>query len=186
MKKDILIIFSVVILIAVIIMGTDFQTVDEYYLTHIDDITPHSKTVTLSISCSDILKNYSQLTPSLKSEKYVPSDGYILKDTDYVLRDGDTAFDVLYRAVRHNKIQIEFQGADDNPFGSVYVKGINYIYEFSCGETSGWIFKINGVAPNYGCSKYKLKDGDKLEWIYTCNLGSSTAYTTNNAGGQQQ
>ena len=31
MKKDIPIVFALVLLVAVFIMGTDFQTVDEYY-----------------------------------------------------------------------------------------------------------------------------------------------------------
>ena len=50
MKKDILIIFTVIILVAVLLMGTELQSVDDYYLTHIDDITPQSKTVTLTLS----------------------------------------------------------------------------------------------------------------------------------------
>ena len=182
MKKDILIIFTVIILVAVLLMGTELQSVDDYYLTHIDDITPQSKTVTLTIDCRDILNNYDKLTPSLKSEKYVPKDGYILKKQKYVLRDGDTAFDVLYRVVRYKKIQFEYQGAEDNPFGSVYVKGINYIYEFSCGESSGWVYKVNGTSPNYGCSKYQLSDGDNLEWIFTCDLNNSYKYSDDKDG----
>ena len=184
MKKDILLVFAAVILVAVLLMGTEFQSVEDYYLTHIDDITADSETVTLSIDCTDILNNYDRLTPSLKSEKYIPSDGYILKETTYVLRNGDTAFDILKRAAQYNKIQMEYQGAEENPFGSAYVKGINYIYEFSCGETSGWIYKVNGISPGYGCSRYELKDGDNLEWIFTCSLGSSPEYTEK--GGDKQ
>ena len=30
---------------------------------------------------------------------------------------------------------------------------------------------MNGWSPNYGCSRYALKDGDVIEWQYTCNLG---------------
>ena len=75
------------------------------------------------------------------------------------------------RATRHNKIQMEYQDARLNSFGSVYVQGINYLYEFSCGELSGWMYRVNGQFPNYGCSKYTLKDGDVIEWLYTCDLG---------------
>lgn len=184
MKKDILIVFSVVLLISVLIMGTDIQSVDEYYLTHIDDITPESETITVSIRCDSVLDNYDKLDKNLQSEKYVPSDGVILKETEYVLREGDTVFDVLYRAVRYNKIQFEYQRADENPFGSVYIQGINYLYEFSCGSTSGWVYKVNGEFPNYGCSKYELDDGDVVEWVYTCDLGQDVGYSMqNNSGG---
>ena len=112
----------------------------------------------------------------------MPKDGYILNKQKYVLRDGDTAFDVLYRVVRYKKIQFEYQGAEDNPFGSAYVKGINYIYEFSCGESSGWVYKVNGVSPNYGCSKYQLSDGDNLEWVFTCDLNNSYKYSDDKDG----
>lgn len=33
------------------------------------------------------------------------------------------------------------------------------------------MYKVNGRFHNYGCSRYQLKDGDMVEWVYTCNLG---------------
>ena len=33
------------------------------------------------------------------------------------------------------------------------------------------MFKVNGVFPNVGCSSYAVKNGDKIEWLYTCDLG---------------
>lgn len=171
MKKDILGIFALILLISVLIMGTDIQSVDEYYMTHIDDITESSETVTVSIRCDTVLNNYDKLSQKLKNSKLIPNDGVILDTTEYVLRHGDTAFDVLERAVRYNRIQMEYQGADKNSFGSVYIQGINYLYEFSCGPLSGWMYLVNGEFPNYGCSNYKLKDGDVIQWVYTCDLG---------------
>ena len=170
-KKDILAALIIILLLAFVISGTKIQSVDEYYLTHIDDITPQSATVTLSIECKTVLENLSVLDPALKAGNFVPEDGVILPCTRYVLRPGDTVYDILSRAVRYNKIQMEYQGADKNSYGSVYVQGISYLYEFSCGPLSGWMYKVNGEYPNYGCSKYKLKDGDVIEWVYTCDLG---------------
>lgn len=171
MKKDIIAIGMIILILAAVINGTNIQSVSEYYLTHIDDITPGSKTVFISIRCDTILKNYDDLRPELKSEEFVPANAIILAKNEYVLRPGDTVFDILDRAVRYNKIQMEFQGADKNSFGSVYVQGIHHLYEFSCGPLSGWMYKVNGAFPNYGCSKYVLKDGDIIEWVYTCDLG---------------
>ena len=31
------------------------------------------------------------------------------------------------------------------------------------------MYKVNGWFPNYGCSSYKLKDGDSIVWAFTCN-----------------
>lgn len=172
MKKDILAIFGIILIIAIVINGTNIQSVDEYYLTHIDDITPESDTVTISIRCDTILDNYDDLDPALRSEEFVPADGVILAPTEYVLRPEDTVFDILDRAVRYNKIQMEYQGANQNSYGSVYIQGIHYLYEFSCGPLSGWMYRVDGEFPNYGCSKYELKDGQVIEWVYTCDLGN--------------
>lgn len=177
MKKDLLVIGFIILLIAVVAKGTKIQSVDEYYLTHIDEITENSRVVTLSIRCGTILDNYDKLDPNLKDEKYVPADGIIIPETKYVLRDGDTVFDILDRATRHNKIQTEYQAARLNSYGSVYVRGINYLYEFSCGDLSGWMYSVNGVFPNYGCSKYVLEDNDVIEWVYTCDLGRDVGCT---------
>ena len=171
MKKDLLALLFVILLIAVVINGTHIQSVDEYYLTHIDDITPESETVTISIRCDTILDNYDDLAQELRSDEFVPPDGVILPETTVVLRPGDTVFDILDRVVRVNRIQMEYQGADQNSFGSVYIQGIHYLYEFSCGPLSGWMYRVNGVFPNYGCSRYELQDGDVIEWLYTCDLG---------------
>ena len=158
-------------LVALVIKGTNIQSVDEYYLTHIDDIRPDSETVTISIRCDTVLSNLDDLGPALKQGDYIPSDGVILPPTEYVLRPGDTVFDILDRAVRYNKIQMEYQGSDENSYGSVYIRGINYLYEFSCGPLSGWMYRVDGEYPNFGCSKNELKDGQNIEWIYTCDLG---------------
>lgn len=178
-KKDLLVILFILFLIAVLIKGTDIQSVDEYYLTHIDDIKEDSETVFLTIVCDSVLDNMDDLDEGIKDMDII-GDGVILERTEYVLRDGDTVYDILERACRYNKIQMEHQGATENSFGSAYIKGINYLYEFSCGELSGWMYKVNGEFPKYGCSKYVLKDGDDIVWVYTCNLGEDIGGSFNN------
>ena len=146
------------------------ESADDYYGNA--GGTPDSgESVLLSIECGTVLDNWEDLDPALRDEKYVPSDGVILAKTEYAIEEGDTVFDVLSRAVRENKIQMECRGANANAFGSVYIEGINYLYEFSCGPLSGWMYKVNGAFPNYGCGMYQLKDGDVVEWVYTCDLG---------------
>ena len=56
-------------------------------------------------------------------------------------------------------------------YGSTYIEGIGNLYEFDCGALSGWMYRVNGTFPNYGCSSYILSDGDVVEWVYTCDLG---------------
>ncbi|HLR72047.1 MAG TPA: DUF4430 domain-containing protein [Pseudogracilibacillus sp.] len=171
MRKDILVIAFIVLLIAIVINGTKIQSVEEYHLTHIDDINEDSDTIFISIEASTVLNHWDELDPALRSEKYVPKDGVILPRTEYVLRPKDTVFDVLQRTVRHNQIHMEFQGRNENAFNSAYIQGINHLYEFSCGPLSGWMYAVNGEFPDYGVSRYVLKDGDEIEFKYTCDLG---------------
>lgn len=133
---------------------------------------PKKRAVTIAIRVDTLLKHWDKLDPALQSEKYVPKNGVILKPTTYeLLSENDTVWDVLQRATKEHKIQMEYQGANENMYNSVYVEGINHLYEFSAGELSGWMYKVNGVYPNYGCSQYVLKDGDVIEWNYTVDLG---------------
>lgn len=124
-------------------------------------------TCTISIECSTILDNWDNLKQSKSS--FVPSDGWIMGSTTVEYTPGETVYDVLYRVCRDNKLHMD---ASYTPaYSSYYVKGINQLYEFDCGELSGWMYRVNGWYPNYGCSKYEVSDGDNIEWRYTCDLG---------------
>ncbi len=65
-------------------------------------------------------------------------------------------------------------------YNSVYIEGINNLYEFDVGELSGWMYKVNNWFPNYVASRYVVKEGDNIEWVYTCNLGADVggSYST--------
>ena len=173
-KKNIILIIAAAAVLIAAVFGLNIQSVDEYYSGGTDDGSSseiQSRTVTLEIRCDTVLKNYENLDDQLKSDEYVPPDGVILPATEYELIEGDTVFSVLSRAVREKKIQMEYQGADGNSYKTVYVQGIHHLYEFSCGPLSGWMYRVNGEFPNKGCSDYELKDGDVIEWVYTCDLG---------------
>ena len=124
-------------------------------------------TCTFSIECSTILNNLSDLDPD--KLEMVPSNGTILKKTTVKFYEGESVYDVLQRVCEENDIHME---ASWTPiYNSAYVEGIHNLYEFDCGSLSGWMYKVNGWYPNYGCSRYQLKQGDKVEWRYTCDLG---------------
>ena len=130
---------------------------------------PASKdlTCTISISCSTILSNMDQCKEPKK--EYVPDNGVILSTTTVTFTEGESVFDVLQRVCCDNGIQME---ASRSPkYNSAYVEGIANLYEFDVGEGSGWMYKVNGWFPNYGCSGYTLSQGDVISWVYTCDLG---------------
>lgn len=125
-------------------------------------------TVTFSIECSTILNNLSQLDPD--KLEMVPSGGTILAKTSVSCYEGESVFDVLQQVCRDNGIHME---SEFTPiYNSAYIEGIHNLYEFDCGSLSGWMYRVNGWYPNYGCSRYVLEDGDIVEWRYTCDLGN--------------
>ena len=128
---------------------------------------PVSKYVTISITCHTILNNLDKVSDNKKG--IIPSNGVILSQKQVEINDGDTVFDVLLRETRKQRIHMDF--VESPVYGSAYIKGINNIYEFDSGELSGWMYSVNGVFPNYGCSIYNLNDGDVIQWMYTCDLG---------------
>lgn len=122
---------------------------------------------TLSISCATILEHMDWLDP--EKVELVPEDGWILPPTIVTFYEGESVFNVLQRTCKQNKIHMEFSNTP--MYNSAYIEGIHNLYEFDCGELSGWMYKVNQWFPNYGCSRYALQDGDVVCWEYTCDLG---------------
>lgn len=106
------------------------------------------------ISCKTVLSHKS----ALQSNYQIPSGGKIYEKT-MKFEEGDTVMDVLKRT-----------GVDID-VSKGYVAGIDGLYEFDCGKSSGWMYRVNGKFPNYMAGKCKLHDGDKVEWLYTCVRG---------------
>ena len=130
-----------------------------------DPPKPETKmSCTIEIRCDTILNNMQDLKPGL--DVYVPDSGTILPTTTITFTEGETVFDVLKRICDARGIQIEYSYTP--MYGSYYVEGINNLREFDCGQQSGWMYKVNGWFPNYGCSKYILDAGDEIVWCYTC------------------
>lgn len=130
-------------------------------------ITNIEKNCTLSVRCDTILNNMDWLNPD--KIELVPEDGVIYATKKVVFYEGESVFNLLLREMKKSKIHMEFTNTP--MYDSAYIEGINNLYEFDCGELSGWMYKVNGWFPNYGASKYALKEGDAVEFVYTCDLG---------------
>lgn len=125
-------------------------------------------TCTISISCATILNNMDLLDEGKAG--LVPDDGWILLPVTVSFSDGDSVFDVLLKVAQEHKIHMEYM--DSPMYNSAYIEGIANLYEYDCGSLSGWMYNVNGNFPNFGCSKYAVKDGDVIQWVYTCDLGA--------------
>lgn len=131
------------------------------------EITDNTLKCTFSISCAAVLDNMDKLDKSKR--EIIPDDGWILEPVTVTFNEGESVFDVLKQVCKDNKIQLEFSFTPI--YNSSYIEGINNLYEFDCGSLSGWMYEVNDWFPNYGCSRYEVKNGDVIEWQYTCDLG---------------
>ncbi len=127
---------------------------------------PQALTCTLSVRCDAVLDNMDMLKPG-KAE-LIPEGGIIFSQRQVSFSEGESVFDVLLRELRNSKIHFEFVSTP--MYNSIYIEGIGNLYEFDCGDYSGWLYTVNGVQPTYGCSQYMIENGDKIEFIYSCNL----------------
>lgn len=131
------------------------------------EITDAADTCTMSVTCQTILDNFNRFNENKRET--LPENGVIYSSSKVTFYEGESVFHVLQREMKKAGIQMEFQNTPI--YNSAYIEGIHNIYEFDCGELSGWMYRVNGWFPNYGCSRYELQDGDVVEWVYTCDLG---------------
>lgn len=120
--------------------------------------------VTISINCQTAVDR--GLDKQEKFQGIVPPDGVILPPTQMEISDGETVFSVLKRVTREHKIQMEYEKSN-----GIYIQGINNLYELDGGPLSGWVYCVNNHYSSYNGDEYKLKNGDFVEWKYTCDLG---------------
>lgn len=141
----------------VFILLTDFQSTEDYRANTTAD---GDRTVTMSIRCDTI-------NGLEKINDFIPDDGVIIDKETYHVSEGDTVYDVLLTAANENNLPLDNRGAD----GAAYIAGLNCLYEFDYGPLSGWMYRVNGEFTDVGCQSYYVHDGDKIEWLYTLNIG---------------
>lgn len=80
---------------------------------------------------------------------------------------GNTAFEATAYILKEYKIAFVYDPA------SKYVRSIGELAEFDYGSGSGWLYRVNGdfSDANRSSGEYLLQDGDRVEWLYTADMG---------------
>ena len=144
-----------------VVPGADLEIEEEA------ESVPQRNVCTLSVKCDTILLNIDKLAQEKLS--VVPEDGIIYSEREIEFQPNESVFDVLHREMKNSGIHMEF--TETPMYNSIYIKGINNLYEFDCGDLSGWVYRVNGEMGNIGCSQYIVKQGDHIEWLYSCDMG---------------
>lgn len=125
----------------------------------LDPILSDSLVATVEVTCDC----YGALPEKIKDGGYVAKDGTILAPTEMVIREGDTAYDLLTRLAEAREVVID---AESGPYG-VYIKGISFLYPEDVGGTAGWLFLVNGAADWNAADAVKAEDGATYTFIFT-------------------
>ena len=127
-----------------------------------------ANTCTLEIRCDTLLQHLDELSPG--KADLVPEDGILLEKTTVSFEPGESVFDAFRRCLREQNVHFEY--VDAKAYGSIYIEGIGNLYEFDCGEQSGWLYFVNGISPGLGCFGYTVANGDEIVFAYTCDMGA--------------
>lgn len=114
-------------------------------------------TVSFSITCKNAVAY---------GRSDIPQSGYFIRPEEYTGKEGITVFDVLEAECKSRGIELTYKD-------KYYIQGIGGLKEKECGGGSGWMYRVNGVAPHKAAVGYYLKDGDVVEWYYVTNINDN-------------
>ena len=152
-KKNYIVIGFAALIIIVSVLFMRISAADDYYNSSVYK-TDTVGTVTVEVRCDTVdgLEN-------------APENPVILEETEVEINENDTVYNVLAQALQKAGIPFEHNA-------SYYISGIDNLYEFQFGDLSGWMYLVNGETPSVGCGEYKVSDGDRIQWLYTCDIGN--------------
>lgn len=106
-------------------------------------------------SASSAASNTVTVSVSVSSSA---ADGRVSGSAHPTFKKGATAYDALCATGLSVSTKSSQYG--------LYVSAIGGLAEFEYGGKSGWMYSVNGSAPNVSCGEYVLKDGDTVSWYY--------------------
>lgn len=111
--------------------------------------------------------NEPQVTTSTVTfQMHTDTDVWIRPTIVYDQPEGTTAMDVFRQVLTANGYTYEAKGS--------YVQAIirpdgTRVAEFSKGQNSGWLFRVNDDFPDVAMDEYQLQDGDVIEVLFTAD-----------------
>lgn len=105
-------------------------------------------------------------TSTVTFQLHTDTDVWIRPTVVYDQPEGTTAMDVFRQVLTANGYTYEAKGS--------YVQAIirpdgTRVAEFSKGQNSGWLFRVNDDFPDVAMDEYQLQDGDVIEVLFTAD-----------------
>ena len=105
-------------------------------------------------------------TSTVTFQLHTDTEMWIQPTVVYDQPEGTTAMDVFRQVLTANGYTYEAKGS--------YVQAIirpdgTRVAEFSKGQNSGWLFRVNDDFPDVAMDEYQLQDGDVIEVLFTAD-----------------
>ena len=171
----------------IIVTATDGKLSAQHTLTlRVVSATQKDTTLKFDINKSDI-KGYVTVgfeDEGIRTEqsyglKYPVKLGTIIEPVNVPFAEGDTIAEVTIRLLDAMNIGYEYTGSVTSGFYLGAIKNIvvnntpyDSLGQFDAGEGSGWMITSNDWFIDKGASEFLVKNGDKIQWKYTCQLGA--------------
>ncbi|MED4017673.1 DUF4430 domain-containing protein [Sutcliffiella cohnii] len=84
----------------------------------------------------------------------------------HLTNDQPLAIHAIIKALELQGLDVTKKSVIDVGYQGNYIAGVNNVYEFDYGFTSGWMYKVNGVSPSVGVGTYELSNNDIVELYY--------------------
>lgn len=100
-------------------------------------------------------------------------DKVIIKQQSVAFSEGDSVMDITQNVLSEQKIPFEQSGG--------FITSIDGQKQMDKGPQSGWRYAINSEFPSLGAKSVKVKDNDRIEWIYALDMNDSGSVTAQDA-----
>ena len=129
-------------------------------------------------------EDYGVRLESEKGLKYPVPLGTIIVPTRVPFKWGENVAQVTKRLLDKLNIGMRYSGTLTANFylgaiSNFELNGTPYgsMGEFDAGAGSGWMITLNGTFINAGASDFQVKNGDTIQWKYTCQVGADIGDT---------
>lgn len=123
----------------------------------------YTMTAIVTVDLTRVLEDESAISPDKLA--LIPESGLLLDGYEVGFNDGDSASDIIIRALKSSKLQYEL----DSPETSPYIVGVGNIYALDAGELSGWLVYDGEELLPVGIGEYLPQDGADIRLLYTCD-----------------
>lgn len=125
-----------------------------------------SRLVRISLTI-DATRAYNNASLPQNIKDSLQNEGMLIKNAVLTLSKGKTVTETFSLLRTYDIAIVSESGAT-----GTFVTSIQGLENGACGAASGWLFRFNGEFPSEGIDRIELHNGDKVEWLFSCDGGA--------------